>query len=352
MKYARFAVQLLAIAAITVPLAATSPAQAAARPAAIPMMGTVTTSSGKADAGVKVVVHAWPDQSIMQALKPGQEVPWVLVGTTTTDADGRYSVSLPLAKLMPEASYGVVNLEADTSSAGDTFPVAVTKNAGNTYLSGSGPVVNLTSKPDGLPLCDFGNWSYLKSMGKHWATVGETYVPTTHASQQFTYTRGQSSTIGVGVSASGSNGSFSADGTYSWSASFGEAWPTFGARKSVWYRTEFHFGKYRCSTSGTYMQHVNGYAGGAHVEKPASVPSTPSRFCVGQIAGSTSHSNNTAAVTWTRSAGIHAGLDFHASVETGYDRSAQINYSYSRSRNLCGWRSLPGEDPKQLVVRA
>jgi hypothetical protein len=33
------------------------------------------------------------------------------------------------------------------------------------------------------------------------------------------------------------------------------------ARKSVWYRTQFHFGKYRCSTGGSYMQHVNGYAG-------------------------------------------------------------------------------------------
>jgi hypothetical protein len=350
MKYARLTVQLLAIAALTVPLAASGPAQAAARPAAIPMMGTVTTSSGKADAGVKVLIHAWPDQAVVQALKPGQEVPWVLAGTATTDASGKYSVSLPLAKLMPEASYGVVNLEADTSSAGDTFPVAVTKNAGNAYLSGPAPVVNLTDEPGSLPACPFGNWSYAGSLGKHTATVGETYVPTTHATQQFTYTKGQSSTIGVGLSASGSSGSFAADGTYSWSVSFGEAWPTFGARKSVWYRTQFHFGKYRCSTGGSYMQHVNGYAGGASIEKPTSVPSTPSRFCVGQIAGSSTHSNNSTAVTWTRSAGVHAGLDFHASVETGFDTSAEINYSFSRHRHLCGWKDSPGGVPKQLVV--
>jgi hypothetical protein len=289
-------------------------------------------------------------QAVVQALKPGQEVPWVLAGTAMTDASGRYSVSLPLAKLMPEASYGVVNLEADTSSAGDTFPVAVTKNAGNAYLSGPAPVVNLTDKPGRLPVCPFGNWSYVGSLGKHTATVGETYVPTTHATQQFTYTKGQSSTIGVGVSGSGSSGSFAADGTYSWSVSFGETWPTFGARKSVLYRTQFHFGKYRCSTGGSYMQHVNGYAGGASTEKPTSVPSTPSRFCVGQIAGSSTHSDNSAAVTWTRSAGIHAGLDFHASVETGFDSSAEVTYTFTRTGSLCGWKDNPGGVPKQLVV--
>jgi hypothetical protein len=180
--------------------------------------------------------------------------------------------------------------------------------------------------------------------------VGETYVPSNHAKQQFTYDRGQSSTIGAGTSASGKNGSFADDGSYSWSNSLKEAWPTFGARRSVWYRTEFDFGEYRCSTSKTYLQHVNGYAGGAHTEKPTSVPHTPSRFCVGQMSGSTPSSNNSTAVTWTRSLGVHAGLDFHASVETGYDSSAEVTYTFTHTGSLCGWKGNPGGVPKQLVV--
>jgi hypothetical protein len=336
-------------ASLALPASAAVTAGLSGQAAVTTVRGTVTTG-GKADAGVKVLIHAWPDQAVVQALKPGQEVPWVLVGRARTDASGRYSVSLPLAKLMPEASYGVVNLEADTSSAGDTFPVAVTKNTGNAYLAGSRSVVNLAGKPHGLPLCGFGNWNYTKSLGKHWATVGETYVPSNQAKQQFTYDRGQSSTIGAGTSASGTNGSFADDGSYSWSSSLKEAWPTFGARRSVWYRTEFHFGEYRCSTSRTYLQHVNGYAGGAHIEKPTSVPHTPSRFCVGQMSGSTPSSNNSAAVTWTRSLGIHAGLDFHASVETGFDSSAEVTYTFTRTGSLCGWKDNPGGVPKQLVV--
>jgi hypothetical protein len=36
------------------------------------------------------------------------------------------------------------------------------------------------------------------------------------AKQQFTYGLGQSSTIGAGTTASGKNGSFADDGSYSW----------------------------------------------------------------------------------------------------------------------------------------
>jgi hypothetical protein len=95
-------------------------------------------------------------------------------------------------------------------------------------------------------------------------------------------------------------------------------------------------------------QHVNGYVGGAHIEKPTSVPKTPQRFCTPYIPGVAPTSNNSSAVTWTRSLGINAGLNFHASVETGFDSSAVITYQFSRTRLLCGWKDYPGGDPKQL----
>ena len=33
-----------------------------------------------------MAIHAWPDQAVMQTLKVGQKVPWVLVGTGTANA--------------------------------------------------------------------------------------------------------------------------------------------------------------------------------------------------------------------------------------------------------------------------
>lgn len=336
------------------------PATAAVRPgsarhaqsSAITVTGMVTTS-GKADAGTVVLIHAWPDQAVVQALKIGQKVPWTLVGTTTTDASGHYSVSLPIAKLAPEATSGVVNLEADSKSGGAMFPAVINKNAGDSYMATTDPVANLS----GLPPCDGAGWNYYKSMKKHWATVGQSYVPTTHATQQFTYTQGQFSTIGVGTSGSGGAGSFSANGSYAWSATGASSnqgsWPKYGDRRSVFYRTQFHFGEYVCSEFNRrfYMEHVNGYAGGGHIQKPSSVPTTPKRYCENYVSGFTFHSNNSTAQTWRRSLGIHAGLDFEASVVTGYDGSAQITYKFSRSRDVCGVHSLPGGNPRQMVVR-
>jgi hypothetical protein len=102
--------------AATLPLASSGAAQAATKSASIVVSGTVIASSGRAEAGATVVIHAWPDQAVVQALKIGQRVPWVLVGTGRANASGRYSITMPVAKLAPEESYGVVNLEADSPS--------------------------------------------------------------------------------------------------------------------------------------------------------------------------------------------------------------------------------------------
>lgn len=340
--------------AATLPLAGSSLVQAATQSASVVVSGTVLASTGKAAAGTTVTIHAWPDQAVIQALKIGQRVPWVLVGTGKADASGRYSISLPVAKLAPEESYGVVNLEADTPSAGTFFPVAVTKNAGDSYLPSANVVANFTPAPNRFPGCAGNGWNYIKNLGKHVGTVGETYVLTSHANQQFTYSRGQSSSIGVGWSSSGKSGSFKDQDTFSWSSSLSETWPTFGANRSVWYQTEFKFGEYSCeipaATRTFYAIHVNGFAGGATIKSPTLIPIAPPKFCVHQIAGSKAQSNNTAAVTWSKSLGIGAGLGLSATIETGFDSSAQVTYHFSATRLFCGWKDDPGGKPQQLVV--
>lgn len=338
--------------AATLPLTGSGLAQAATGSASVVVTGTVIASSGRAEPGATVVIHAWPDQAVIQALKIGQKVPWVLVGTRKADVSGRYSISLPVAKLAPEESYGVVNLQADTTSAVAFFPVAVTRNSGDAYLP-SAHVANLDADAaPGFPGCAGDGWNYIRNLGKHVGTVGETYVLTSHATQQFTYSQGQSSSIEIGASHSGAAGSFHAAGTQSWSSSLTETWPAYGANRSVWYQTEFNFGEYTCNEIGLvfYMDIVNGWAGGATIKKPTSIPSTPQKYCVPQAPGTSATSNNSHAVTWSGGLGIGTGLRFDASVETGYDTSAQIRYHFSALRHLCGWKSDPGGTPLQLVV--
>jgi hypothetical protein len=343
---------VVASIAAALPLAG-SGAQAATGSASVVVSGTVIASSGRAEPGATVAIHAWPDQAVLSALKIGQKVPWVLVGTGKADASGQYSISLPVTKLAPEESYGVVNLEADTPSAVAFFPVAVTRNSGDAYLP-STHVANLDATPGSpeFPGCAGDGWNYIKNLGKHEATVGETYVLTSHATQQFTYMQGQSSSIEIGSSNSGAAGSFHAVGTQSWSSSLTETWPAYGANRSVWYQTEFNFGEYTCRILGYtfYMDIVNGWAGGATIKKPTSIPSTPSKYCVHQAPGTSAKSNNSHAVTWSAGLGIGTGLRFSASVQTGYDTSAQVRYHFTALRHLCGWKSDPGGTPLQLVV--
>jgi hypothetical protein len=289
----------------------------------------------------------------MSALKIGQKVPWVLVGTGKADASGRYSISLPVAKLAPEESYGVVNLQADAPSAIAFFPVAVTRNSGDAYLP-STHVANLDATPGSpeLPACGYDGWNYIRYLGKHVGTVGETYVLTSHATQQFSYSAGQSSSIEMGESGSGAVGSFHDIGTRSASSGMTEGWPRYGANKSVWYQTNFKFGEYTCRILGYtfYLDAVNGWAGGTINKKPTSIPSTPSKYCNPQLPGTTAKIYKSHAVTWSGGLGIGAALGFQASVQTGYDTSAMLIYHFTAHRHLCGWKDDPGATPVQVVV--
>jgi hypothetical protein len=325
--------------------------------AAITVHGAVTTASGKADPGVRVVIHAWPDQNVVAGLKIGQKVAWVVAGTATTNSSGDYSASIPVAKLVPESTDGVVNMEADSSAGDYSFSVAIAKNSGNAYLAAPDPVADIGDSSDSFSCPGF--WRYYGSLGKHWATIGQTYAPTSHVDQKFSYAHGQFSTMAVGTSNSGGFGTFSADGAMSWSKTgstgSGGSWPYFGGYQNLWYRTEFHWGEYICDNMGIlggYEEHVNGYFGGAHHENPKVPPHTHKWNCAPYDGGGfVFQSNDSEAVTWQKGFGVHAGLGFDSSVVTGYDSSAQVDYKLLRPRWICGQYGPPeGSSPRQLVV--
>src|SRR6185437_6426392 len=116
-------------------------------------------------------------------------------------------------------------------------------------------------------------WTYIKDLGKHVGTAGESCVLTSHSTQEFTYNSGQSSSTGVGWSNSRKTRAFTISGTFSWSGSLPETWPAFGANRSVWYQTQFKFGEFSCFIPAAahtfYVDRVNGFAGGATIKAPA-----------------------------------------------------------------------------------
>lgn len=347
---------------------------AAAEPALAVAVGTVTGGQGQPLAGVAVRLYAWPVSGVLAQLVPGQPAPWRLVGSGVTGADGRYSIGVgSAAALAADASAdGTVNLEAVAVGAGGLglFSFSRRLAAGGTGTAAP-PVkadlrVRAATRTGGPALtgsqpalCT--NPQFVKSFGPQWALVGQTYVTTSGVTQGFTYQYGQSSSLGVGVSPDAAPGTFSQGGTMSQSSTLSETFPTYGAHTNVYYFTEFVYGLFKiaCVAGRTpngaqpnyivyYQTQVTGYAGGTKVRFPYTAPSA--KNCVQELGGSTTHSNNSSAVTWSDGLVIPV-IGASLSAQTGYDASAQLTYHYAAAGWLCGTGGLPGEHPYQLVAK-
>ncbi|MHB1432266.1 MAG: hypothetical protein ACYCVZ_09165 [Streptosporangiaceae bacterium] len=177
----------------------------------------------------------------MLNLKPGDRVPMQIMGSATSSANGSYEIRLtsPLPLPASASSGGVVNLEVVASKGtaetgmfsfsrrlvqtrrgaelvplyGNYHqPATVARQTGPIRLMRSAHPQNVKAPCQGMQLVAI----YKKRLG----IVGASYSRYAGENTQwFTYGNGQSSSIGVGVSASGTYGSFTASGTYS---EFGE----------------------------------------------------------------------------------------------------------------------------------
>src|SRR2546429_6696820 len=125
--------------------------------------------------------------------------------------------------------------------------------------------------------------SPVSNFGPRNTTVGTTYSHVSGMAMNFIYGASQSSSLGVGVSSSGSYGTWSASGTHSFSSDSSESWPTFYDATSTHYRTGFVYEKYLVECDG-YQTQVNKFAGGTTT---ASATPPSASYCRWFMAGST-----------------------------------------------------------------
>ncbi|MFE2432657.1 hypothetical protein ACFXJ5_38845 [Streptomyces sp. NPDC059373] len=195
----------------------------------------------------------------------------------------------------------------------------------------------------------------VKDYGARSDIVGQSYSATTGVTHTFTYVSGADSSLGVGVSASGTYGSFKVDGTSSKSSSASESFPTYGNNKGVYYKTGFHYGKYKIlcgSRAGIYTYYkvkAISFAGGATTSS-ASIPTA--KLCVTQNADTTFVENTSTAITWTDGLEISDYIGIDLSTETGYTKSAELTYHFNKKRRLCGTGDYPGGTPHRIVARS
>lgn len=155
--------------------------------------------------GPNKVLDAWPVQSVMGTLKVGHAVPMVTMGHTT--AKGTFVRTASRAAVRKVTNYGVVDLLADPDSCDE-------------------PQLN-------------------KNLGKKWTTIGTSFSLIRPVTQLFTYSRDQSSSLEVGLSSIGPDGSWSGDGTESISdgSNGSQSFPKYH-RGSERYATYFRYGRF------------------------------------------------------------------------------------------------------------
>jgi hypothetical protein len=316
----------LAPLALSLSLSAVLPASAATdAPVPVIATGTVTNASGGAASGAVVQLYAWPSDQVLQHLRKGQVVPRTLLATTKANSAGTYSFRVSPAALRAVAvTGGYANLEAE--------------------------------------------WEY--QVNKSWGVVGQAYVwpKATGVSVTFTYSRGQDTTLGVGLSPTGKKGSFSASGSETQTKTGTEGMPGFKLGNELW-ETHWRMAKYKvlCGRGGkalhlsgrwhcydgictSWQARSDGWAAGAKVLHPRTAPHTPSFDCTQVTGGPNSYFSTSSekAVTWSGGLSV-SELGFSAEAQTGYDSSAQLTFYFAKTRQLCGTDANP-PNAKQLVA--
>jgi hypothetical protein len=338
--------------------------------------GTVVNAQRQALAGVAVDLYAWPSAAVLQALTPGQAVPTKLLASTTTSATGSYTLTVPQAALDAAAiEQGWANLEVDSvGGASWSFPYQTDPAAAeHVNLTVNVTPPGICTTPSSTP------WFFLRQLAKAWGVVGQGYVVKARTTRgdwvNFVYSQGQSSTLGLGVSAKGFAVGYSVGGTEKEWTTGTQTMPRQYQRNAL-FRTEFRVALYRqlCLNADGKHRHQkghcpkkymggtveyclwkvrsNGWAGGDSILYPKRPPYTPRYDCVQELAHSSFYRDHGVAVTWSKGLEIDAadGIGFNGQSQTGYDTAGHMKFYFNAYGHLCGTNGDP-PTAAQMVAR-
>jgi hypothetical protein len=258
--------------------------------------------------GDSTVVYAWPSATVLGRLSTGQKVPIKEVGYTT--ATGTFVQLVSRSELSTETNAsGFVNLEV--APDGGTPPGCTSPRLGENY-------------------------------GKKWTTVGQSYSSIVRTTQKASYGADQSSSLEVGESASGSDGSFTGSGTVSVDTSGTQYYPEEHKGNEYW-QTYFRYGLYNqeCNGIPNYTAQAYEWAAGDKIVHPKHRPKIHGYNCVPELAGGGLTKSTTKASTIKIGFTIPV-IGFSGTAQTGYSATLKIGIHFGRSGYLCGLDDVPG----------
>ncbi|MFD4598093.1 DNRLRE domain-containing protein [Streptomyces sp. NPDC058464] len=240
-----------------------------------------------------------------------------------------------------DASNGV---DEESSSA----PESLTDDPNSANASAADDTAAAESDASDTGVAKACNGTLVKKLGAKWVIAGQTYSATSGVKHTFSYSKGADSSLGVGVSATGTYGSFTGSGSISKSSSITMEYPTYGNNRGVYYKTEYSYGKYlvACQSPGRgspvthhYEVRARGYYGGANTST-AYIPTA--KHCAYQLNGSKFTRTSSHAITWTDGASLSDAIGLDLSASTGYSSDATVVYTFNANRYICGTGGAPG----------
>jgi hypothetical protein len=180
-----------------------------------------------------------------------------------------------------------------------------------------------------------------KKYPKRLTYVGQSYMTAKHIKVEFAYSKTASSSLGVGVSATGAYGSFSASGSVSESTTATQGMPTKWGVSYNWYQTDFDYEEWeQACDGGIYYYWVQAYQwdAGARIQPVKHAP--VARDCVPEPKGSYYGETATKAQSFDVAFTLPA-VGFSGSGDTGWTKQASITYWWYVNGSDCGTNHSP-----------
>ncbi len=325
------------------------------------------------------MLYAWPGTwPGKMVIKSGTMVPLRLIGQAVSTAAGRYMIRVASATELEASAIpgGVVNLQARVAGAADPsgfYPFSmriVLTSAGPTLtelpangarVTAATTVFHLSKSAtqrveDPRDFCYKPTTTFVKNFKKEWSTMDQTYMPASGVKATAGYERGQTTTFGVGVSASGDAGSFDANGSYSIAAKIKGQWQWYKGPSTQDYQVNYTPAKYRVTLSpgkcpSHYFTQPSGQDAGSQVVSPGGAPMA--RHCDPESPKFLLTISGTVASTISDGITVKE-LGFSASVQVGWDHSDTISYQGTTKFkwHVCGINADPANGSPGRVVAA
>jgi len=323
----------------------------------------VHDAHGRPVPGATVVLLQEPAAATLANLRVGDSYSAVAVASGTTAPDGSTDLSEPEVTNGDGSPVNFRVVATDGLGSATTFTTPGGRDSALSLQFGSASSASSTpSSGNAASAVSKGTTtSTLLSSYSVWDIVGQLYSTTTGVTGDFTYNAGQTSELGVGVSATGAYGSFSVGGTSAQSSGISINYPTLSATFQQYLKTQWLYGKFKdvyttcvkgfCTSTTSYGARPYKFIGGSLLNTASSVPSAT--HCAYYISGSGATVSTGSAITWTNGVSIGSVIGIDLSSKTGYAVNAELKYTFTANRHLCGTGDYPnGANSYQIVAEA